>query len=152
MLQDQIILKNRHRNFIKKVSEKGIVYALKNNEGYATSASNILEDDEGNPVEIICFWSDISIAKSCIENEWNEYEVYELDLSDFLENWCVGMSNDGLLIGTNFDKNLFGYEIEPLDLVLEIISELNTFDRQIELKKFNGIQDLEYQIKSILEN
>lgn len=152
MLQDQITLKTRHRNFVKKVSEKEIVYALKTNEGYATSSSNELEDEKGNPVEIICFWSDISIAKSCIENEWSEYEVCELNLSDFLENWCIGMSNDGLLIGTNFDKNLFGYEIEPLDLVLEIISELNTLDRQIELKKFNGIQDLEYQIKSILEN
>lgn len=152
MLQDQITLKTRHRNFVKKVSEKEIVYALKTNEGYATSSSNELEDEKGNPVEIICFWSDISIAKSCIENEWSEYEVCELNLSDFLENWCIGMSNDGLLIGTNFDKNLFGYEIEPLDLVLEIISELNTSDRQIELKKFNGIQDLEYQIKSILEN
>lgn len=152
MLQDQITLKTRHRNFVKKVSEKGIVYALKTNEGYATSSSHELEDEKGNPVEIICFWSDISIAKSCIENEWSEYEVCELNLSDFLENWCIGMSNDGLLIGTNFDKNLFGYEIEPLDLVLEIISELNTLDSQIELKKFNGLRDLEYQIKIILEN
>ncbi|UPQ77031.1 DUF2750 domain-containing protein [Chryseobacterium nepalense] len=152
MLQDQITLKTRHRNFVKKISEKEIVYALKNNEGYATSSSNKVKDEEGNPIEIICFWSDISIAKSCIENEWNEYEISELSLSEFLENWCVGMSNDRLIIGTNFDKNLFGYEIEPLDLILEIISELNLLNKQIILNKFDGIQDLEFQIKNILEN
>lgn len=150
MIQDQITLKDRHKNFVKKVSQNKIVYALKNDDGYATSESNQIEDEEGNPVEIICFWSDKSIANSCIENEWSEYEVSELNLSEFLENWCIGMSNDGLIVGTNFDQNLFGYEIEPLDLILEIIAELNLYKKQIEFKKFDGIKDLETKISEIL--
>jgi hypothetical protein len=152
MIQDQITLEDRHKNFVKKISEREIVYALKNDDGYATSNSNEIEEDGDNPVEIICFWSDKSIAESCIENEWSEYEVSELNLSEFLENWCVGMNNDGLIVGTNFDKNMFGYEIEPLDLILEIITELNLHNKEIELKKFDGIKDLETQVNEILEN
>lgn len=150
MIQDQIALENRHKNFVKKVSENEIVYALKNDCGYATSSSNEIEDEDGNPVEIICFWSDKAIAKSCIKNEWSEYEIDELNLSEFLENWCVGMSNDGLIVGTNFDQNLFGYEVEPLELILEIITALNLQNKQIKLKKFDDIKDLETQINEIL--
>ncbi|WP_344826267.1 DUF2750 domain-containing protein [Chryseobacterium ginsenosidimutans] len=150
MIQDQITLENRHKNFVKKVSENEIVYALKNDRGYATSSSNEIEDEDGNPVEIICFWSDKAIAKSCIKNEWSEYEIDELNLSEFLENWCIGMSSDGLIVGTNFDQNLFGYEVEPLELILEIITALNLQNKQIKLKKFDGIKDLETQINEIL--
>ncbi|WP_415328104.1 DUF2750 domain-containing protein [Chryseobacterium sp. MMS23-Vi53] len=152
MLQDQITLKDRHKSFVKTISETGIVYALKNEDGYATSESNEIEDEDGYPVEIICFWSDKSIAKSCIKNEWSEYKVCELNLSEFLENWCVGMNNDGLIVGINFDKSLFGYEVEPLYLILEIISELNLQNKQIEFKKFNGIKDLEIQVKEIIKD
>nr|WP_236847943.1 DUF2750 domain-containing protein [Chryseobacterium sp. IHB B 17019] len=68
MIQDQIFLEDRHKNFVKKVSENEIVYALKNDDGFATSVSNEIEDEEGNPNEIICFWSDKARAKSCIKD------------------------------------------------------------------------------------
>ena len=152
MFQDQIILEKRHENFVKTISENEIIYALKNDDGYATSSSNKIDDEEGNAIEVVCFWSDKAVAKSCIKNEWNEYEVDELNLAEFLENWCVGMSNDVLIVGTNFDQNLFGYEVEPLDLILEIISELNLKNKQIEFRKFEGIKDLETQVKNALEN
>lgn len=152
MIQDHITIKKRHQNFVRKVCETNIVYALKDDTGYATSYSDEMEDENGEPIEIICFWSDQSIAKSCLENEWKDYNITELKLAEFLEIWCVGMNNDGLIVGTNFDKNLFGFEAEPLELILEIIEELKQIGKSLDLKKFNNIEDLEIQVKEILEN
>lgn len=151
MLKDLITLKNRHQKFIKTVCESEIVYALENKNGYATSSSTQYKDENENPIGIICFWAEKVRAKSCAADKWKNYKVSEIPLSEFIENWCVGMANDGLLIGTQFDQNLFGYEIEPLDLILELTSELKTKGRNLKFRKFNGMKDLEKQMKSIIE-
>ena len=66
-----------------------------------------------------------------------------------IENWCLGMANDGLLVGTQFDQNLFGYEVEPLDLILELTTELKSINKDLQFRKFKGIIDLEKQVKEI---
>lgn len=151
MLQDHIIIQDRHKDFIKKISETGTVFALRDEKGYATSYSNDLEYEDGEPVQIICFWSDAARAKSCVEKEWNHYEVSPISLNEFLENWCLGMNSDGLIAGTNFDSNLFGYEAEPLELILDIIQELKNTGKPLELRKFESINDMENQIREVLE-
>ncbi|TWP29423.1 DUF2750 domain-containing protein [Apibacter muscae] len=99
---------------------------------------------------MICFWSDESLAKSCIEKEWRNYQVSPLLLSEFLENWCVGMYNDGLMVGIDFDKNLFGDEIEPLNLILDILSLLIDLNKNISFNKYNGVSELYNQAKELL--
>lgn len=152
MLQDQITLKNRYKDFIRKVCETEIVYGLKDDRGYATSYSNDLEYEDGEPVKIICFWSNAARAKSCVDKEWNRYEASPIPLNEFLENWCLGMNSDGLLAGINFDGNLFGYEAEPLDLVLEMIEELKKNNKSLILRKFTDLEDMENQIREILKD
>lgn len=152
MLQDEITLRNRYKDFIKKVCETEIVYGLKDDKGYATSYSNDLEYDDGESVQIICFWSDAARAKSCVDKEWNRYEASPISLNEFLENWCLGMNNDGLLVGINFDSNLFGYEAEPLELALEVIEELKKNDKSLILRKFNNLEDMENQIREVLKD
>ena len=151
MFQDSITIKNRHQKFIKTVSENGIVYGLKSRNGFATSISTQFEDDDENPIGMICFWAEKVRAKSCAKNEWKKYKVTEIQLAEFMENWCVGMANDGLLIGTQFDQNLFGHEIEPLNLILELTSEFKSTGKDLDFRKFNGIEDLEKQVKKIME-
>ncbi|PIF46140.1 uncharacterized protein DUF2750 [Chryseobacterium sp. 52] len=152
MLQDQITIKNRHTDFIKKVCESNTVYALKGDQGYATSYSNEMEDEDGEAVQIVCFWSDEARAKSCIEGEWIDYQIDTLSLNSFVENWCLGLNNDGLIIGTNFDNHLFGFEIEPLEIILEIIEELKKNGKSIRLNKFDSILDMENQIREVLND
>lgn len=152
MLQDHITVQNRHKDFIKKISETEIVYALQDNKGYATSYSSEAEYEDGEPVQIICFWSDAARAKSCIENEWNHYEPSPISLNEFVENWCLGMNSDGLLVGTDFDSNMFGYEAEPLELILDIIEELGNSGKSLNLRKFESPEDMEKQIRDILED
>ena len=151
MFQNSITLKNRHQKFIKTVSENGIVYGLKSKNGFATSSSTKYQDDNGNPIGIICFWAEKVRAKSCAKNEWRKFNVTEIPLAEFMENWCVGMANDGLLIGTQFDQNLFGHEAEPLDLILELTTELKSNGKDLKFKKFDGIAELEKQVKEITE-
>jgi hypothetical protein len=151
MFQDSITLKNRHLKFVKTVSDSEIVYGLKSKNGFATSSSTQFEDDDGKPIGMICFWAEKVRAKSCTKDEWKKYKVTEIPLAEFMENWCVGMANDGLLIGTQFDQNLFGHEVEPLDLILELTSQLKSIKKDLNFKKFNGIADLEKQVKEINE-
>ncbi|MDF1549247.1 MAG: DUF2750 domain-containing protein [Bacteroidales bacterium] len=151
MLQNHITVKNRHKKFIKTVCESEIVYGLSNSEGFATSSSVHYEDKNGEPIGIICFWAEKARAKSCIKDGWAEYQVTEIPLSEFMENWCVGMENDGLLIGTQFDQNMFGFEAEPLDLILGLTMELKSIGKDLNFRKFNGIYDLEKKVKEIIE-
>ncbi|RAU83015.1 DUF2750 domain-containing protein [Pontibacter arcticus] len=149
MIQDSLIVKQRHERFIKKICETEIVIGLESKEGFATSSSNNYEDEVDNPIQMICFWSEKALAKACVKDGWSNYTPTEIPLSEFLENWCVGMNNDGLLIGTNFDQNMFGHETEPFDLILEIITELKNTDKKLDLQKFEGIEDLEKQVKEL---
>ena len=149
MFQDSTTLKNRHLKFIKTVSESEVVYGLESKNGFATSSSNQYEDDDGNPVGLICFWAEKVRAKSCTKDGWRKYEVTKIPLAEFMENWCVGMANDGLLIRTQFDQNLFGHEVEPLELILELTTELKSIGKELNFVKFNEISDLEEQAKEI---
>ncbi len=61
------------------------------------------------------------------------------------------MENDGILIGTEFDQNLFGFEAEPLEMILDLSAELNSIKKDLNFKKFDGISDLENKVKAIIE-
>jgi hypothetical protein len=148
-MQNHIEVRLRHEKFFKKVCESGIVWGLENNEGFATSESNSYENSEGEPVELICFWSEAAFARSCVKNGWSNYKLVEVSLGDLIENWCVGMSNDGLMVGINFDRNMFGHEVDPIDLILELNKELTILGKEILLRKYNGLSELIAQIESL---
>ncbi|WP_282113838.1 DUF2750 domain-containing protein [Maribacter stanieri] len=145
--QGSDIITNRYKKFIKTVCETDIVYALQNHEGFATSASVQYDDENDRPVGVLCFWAESGRAKSCSINHWENYQLTEIALADFIENWGVGMENDGILAGIDFDQNMLGYEAKPLDLILDLVAEIKTTKKSISLQKFDGIADLEEQAK-----
>jgi hypothetical protein len=151
MFKNHIDLKLKHEKFVKKVCETNLVYGLENEDGFATSSSNDLEDEDGKPIGIICFWSEKALAKSGIKNGWEEYEPTEINQAEFIENWCIGIDNDELLVGTNFDQNMFGYEIEGYELILELIEELKKKNKELDFEKFENLEDLEVQIREAME-
>jgi len=148
MLQNSVTVKQRYERFVKKVCETGIVYGLKNAEGFATSESNDFEDEDG-ALELICFWSEKGLAQFCAKEEWWEYEPTEISLENFIENWCIGMYNDGLIVGVNFDQNLFGFEIEPLNMVKALLVELRKQAKELSLRKFKSVSELEQAIEKL---
>jgi hypothetical protein len=150
MLQDSIITKQKHERFIKKVCESEIVWGLKNADGFANTSSNEYEDDNEEPLELMCFWSEKALAKACAKEEWKEYEPVEIQLSDFIENWCIGMANDNLMVGSNFDQNMFGFEIDPLDLIIELGKKLKEQRKEIKLQNYQRLDDLVHAIEKII--
>ena len=139
MIQDSIIIEKRHKRFIKKILESEIVFGLKNHKGFTLSSSINRENSEGKPLGIICFWSEKSLAKSCTEKDWLDSKVSEILLSDFIENWCLGMENDELLVGSEFDRIMFGFASEPMELIIELISELKSTGKDLNFKNLKEL-------------
>lgn len=146
MQQNDILVKLSQEGFIKKISETNSVYALESEDGLASSDSNDYDDENGEPIGVICFWSEKELAQTCVKNDWAKYQVVEVPLSEFIENWCLSINNDGLLVGTNFDQDMFGSEIEPLELILELIKELKLNKSTVKFLTFDNLADLEKQI------
>lgn len=151
MLQDVLELQQRHEEFIKKICKTEIVFGLENNVGFATLDSANYEDENGKPMPVMCFWSDKNGAKACAKDKWKSYDPSEIMLAEFIEEWCVGMYNEGLLAGTEFDENKLGNETDALELLLEIATELQNTGKELQFKKFENLADLEEQIREILE-
>lgn len=146
MLQDASTTKYKHQKFVERVIEFDTVWALESEEGWATSSSNEFEN-----VEVFPFWSDKAYAKALAKEEWSHYQPSVMPLSEFLENWLIGMHNDGLLVGTNWDANAFGQENEPLELALEIIRELKARNKALNFTKYDGLKDYESQIRNTID-
>lgn len=147
MVQDTKVIKKQHERFIKEVCESEVVWILGNKTGYSTSGSNEYEDADGNLLSVICVWSDKSMAISCAKEDWTEYQPTEISLSEFIENWCVGMFENSMLVGTNFDENMCGLESNPLDLIVELVSELKRTRKNIPLQLYKGLDDLLCQVE-----
>jgi hypothetical protein len=79
--------------------------------GWATCPSNEYEN-----TNIYVFWSDEAYARRHCKEEWEDYVPTAITLDSFVDNWLKGMHNDGFLVGTNWDANLFGKEVEPIEI------------------------------------
>ena len=142
MLQNTSTIEYKHQKFIERVVDFGVVWGLQSDEGFAISESNDFED-----AEVIPFWSEKAYAKAVAKEAWEYYLPTSMPLAEFLENWLVGMHNDGLLVGTNWDPNMFGKEIEPLDLAIEIAAQIVMKGKDLELTKYKNIADFHTQVK-----
>ena len=102
---------NRHKIFVRTVLKEGIVWGLRCDDGWAIAPSTMYED-----ASVMPFWSHRASAKAVAKEEWSEYEPTAIDLESFIDNWLRGMHDDGVLVGTNWNANLLGHEIEPFEL------------------------------------
>lgn len=137
--------------FIAKISETEVVWALVKEDGYATATSMDFEDDEGEPADVLCFWSDESLALACSKDDWEGYTSVEIPLVDFIENWCVGMDEDLIMAGLDFDKELVGEEIDPLELILEIGAVLFEQEKKLILPSGKSLETLLKEVSKVLE-
>jgi hypothetical protein len=120
----------------------GLVWGICSDEGFAMSNSNDFED-----AEVIPFWSDKGYAMAVAKDGWEHYQPTSMLLAEFLENWLVGMHNDGLLVGTNWDANMFGREIEPLELAIEIAEQIVAKGKDLKLLKYKNIADFHLRVR-----
>jgi hypothetical protein len=104
--------------FIRRVRETGQVWILGSDSGLAHCGSH-----EKN-VPVALFWSDRAYAqRHALEKwGWGSYEAHPLELESFLEAWLPGLQEDDMLVGVNFNEDLAGVELEPMQLRAELMS------------------------------
>lgn len=152
MQQDTTTLEGLYKKFIQTVCQTEKVWTLSTEEGYATSDSNEYETEDGESLALFCFWSEKAMAETCAVEGWDNYAPTEIPLSDFIENWCVGMSDDESLAGLDFDQEMFGFEQEPLQLVLDLAEELKHQKKVLSYTKFEQIEELTEIIEKLMQD
>ncbi len=109
----------RYKIFIKTITETKTVWGLISDDGWAITESTEFDDSDVMP-----FWSHKAYAKAVAKEEWSNYNPTEITLDSFLDNWLKGMHEENLLVGVNWNQNLIGKEIEPVELAKDILEKL----------------------------
>lgn len=107
-----------HDRFVRDVKLTGLVWGLKTDRGWAVCDSAEYEETEVYP-----FWSDEAEAGIHCTEEWADYVPTKLALDRFIDTWLPGMSEDGVLVGTNWDAELTGLEVDPDVLAQELLGD-----------------------------
>lgn len=94
------------------------VWSLRDEEGWALAIS---EDDEEQLV--MPFWTSAEAAAACAQDEWEGFEVTEVALAAFIDDWLPGMAEDGYAVGLDWEADATGAAVEP-ELLLEAFDEL----------------------------
>lgn len=101
--------------FIEDALETGCVWGLENSEGWALCPS--LNNDE---LDVMPLWSQPEYAEVHCREEWEDYKVVPISLEELLDDWLPGMHDDVLMVGPNWNDDLEGLEVEPLDLLEDV--------------------------------
>ena len=115
MLLDGATAKANKDRFVRRAVENEAVYFLSYEGGVANSISN-----EHESSTVLMFWSDAAYAKRVQSNGFDEYDIQEISLFDFLYRWLPGMSGDHMIAGVNWNRDLVGLEVDPYQLRTEL--------------------------------
>ena len=129
--------------FIKEICQDQKVYLLTSDQGFAISYSEEFEYEDGNNLEVICFWSNTDLAEKAKKNQWANHKIDSIDLNTFLEEWLFGMIEEVSLVGVNFDETSKGEEQSPLDTILAIVHELSQAEKTFKLNHFKDLNEIQ---------
>ncbi|HEY7773904.1 MAG TPA: DUF2750 domain-containing protein [Marinagarivorans sp.] len=111
-------LDENYDRFIVEAEETGCVWALEGEEGFALCPSNVSET-----LDVMPLWSQPEFAQLHCVDEWADYKPVPVALEELLDEWLPGMHDDLLLVGVNWNADMEGDEVEPLDLLEDFESE-----------------------------
>ncbi|MFD2147785.1 DUF2750 domain-containing protein [Mucilaginibacter antarcticus] len=147
MTPDTTKLESRYDLFVAKVAASKIVWGLLNKKGWANSHAANNEEST-----VVPFWSERAYAKACAKDDWRDYTPTEIPLVDFLESWCLGMADDDLLAGINWDANMSGIEVNTFQLAVDILEQLKVIQSAIKFANHAGIDEFIADIRLSLDN
>lgn len=109
----------RHERFVVEVLETEVVWGLRSEAGWANSRSN------SSPGRVVMpFWSKRAGALRCACDGWDHYTPASIPLFEFMIAWLHGMEGAGDLVGTNWNRQLIGHEVEPRALDTALLQGL----------------------------
>ena len=113
-------IEQNYSQFIDEALATGCVWGLEGPEGWALCDSERFPDSQVMP-----FWSQPEFAQLHCADEWKIYNVVAVSVEEFMDQWLPGMHEDEFMVGVNWNADLEGEEVEPLDL-------LEDFDRVVD--------------------
>lgn len=112
-----------YNRFIVEAMETGIIWALVEKDRDEGSFA-LCPSEVHNESDVIPFWSAQEFAQIHCVDDWSVYEPIAIDFGEFMEDWLDGLHEDEILIGINWNAEMEGPEIEPLDLASDIEEQL----------------------------
>ncbi|AYE94907.1 DUF2750 domain-containing protein [Mycobacterium paragordonae] len=114
----------RYQRFLARVRAEGKVWLLIDQDMQgAWVESNHYEGADGEPVVVHLVYSAAAYARLHANGPWADRTPAALDLDEFLSGPLRHMHENGDLMGPDFNADLAGVEIEPLDLGLALLGE-----------------------------
>lgn len=102
--------------FVEEVRESGLLWGLRYGEDWVICQSAEFEETDVMPL-----WSNEADARLHCAEEWADYEPDAIDLEEFLDVWVNDLDEDEVLIGPNWNSDLEGAEIEPIELAKVLV-------------------------------
>ncbi|VBA49230.1 DUF2750 domain-containing protein [Mycobacterium attenuatum] len=117
-------LEANYRRFVDRVRATREVWVLLDPDlrgAWVHSNHYVTEDDE--PVCVHLVYSAAAYARRHATGEWASMEPASLPLDQFLDGPLRGMHESGELLGPDFNADLAGLEIEPIELARALLGE-----------------------------
>ncbi|MCG7656448.1 DUF2750 domain-containing protein [Wielerella bovis] len=131
----------RYTHFIQHTVRTRLVYSLQDREDFfAECPSEEYYDELGQPIAVWCFWNSETDALACQQEEWENFALATFSLDEFMNEILLDMDADAKLVGVAFDKDLFGTEIEPIDLLSDLLDEITAQGLTHEFEQFDELQ------------
>lgn len=105
-------LNANYQRFVENIQESGQVWSLQTPEGWV-----IVDSAEYEDTEVMPFWSEEAYAKQHCVGEWEDFRPTAISFEEFVEDWLAGMDEDGVLVGPNWNADLDGLEVEPIEIL-----------------------------------
>ncbi len=139
----------RYTEFVRTLVQTRLVYTLQDSESFfAECPSEAYDDEFGEPVPVYCVWDNAADAQACCKEEWADYRLEEWPLEDFMTEVLIESDQVAALMGVAFDENLFGTEIEPIELLADLLDEIRHQNAEHFYPRFRELQDyrLEWEL------
>ncbi|CAM4279204.1 hypothetical protein MB901379_01403 [Mycobacterium basiliense] len=117
-------LELRYQRFVDCVRETSKVWVLVSPDlrgAWVQSNQYVTEDDQ--PVRVHLIYSAAAYARQHATAEWADWEAASLDLEEFIAGPLKTMHESGDLLGPDFNADLAGIEIEPIELARVLLAE-----------------------------
>lgn len=98
--------------FLEESVATGCVWGLESDAGWAICPANANEE-----LDVMPLWSQPEYAEAHVLDEWSHYRVVPISLEELLDDWLPGLHEDLALVGPNWNAQMEGEEMEPLDLL-----------------------------------
>jgi hypothetical protein len=129
-----------YQQFVEEVVNNQCIYTLQNNEYFfAECPSEEYDNEWGEPISVYCFWSNLVQVQACQQDEWADYICVELSLDDFMQDTLLEMDKTEKMVGVAFDEQLCGVEVDPLDLLHDLLIEIAKQNKQHEFEHYQQL-------------